>query len=201
MGDHPDRIQIRRRPHLTQRRRCLLGRHVAGGPGGGAGPGEAAGVLEAGEAEVCNLDPSGCGPQQVLRFQVAVHHPRAVQSCKSLQRVFEHPAGGIRITASDQFGDRPSRHVLHHQEWGALMRSGLVDEHDVGVVELGQVVAFVEEPAHVGCLHHPGQDLDCDVAIEAHVPRQVDRRKCAPTQLSHNGETADAKVVVHLSDQ
>ena len=179
----------------------LLGRHVVRGAHGHAGAGEPGGeadvVAEPGDAEVADLHGAVGEPDDVGRFQVAVHDALVV---------------GVREGVGDLFGDVgdvgdgqrvPPRVVqdlaevaaveqFHHQEEHAVVLAEVVHDGDAAVLEGRRDAGLAAE----ALLEHAGESgvaargptrleaLDRDPAAQRLVQRPPDlAHAAAPDQL------------------
>ena len=142
-----------------------------GRAGGGDGFGDPLGQL--GQAEVEDLDPAVVRDHDVRRLEVAVDDPGGVgpgQPVGDLDGVFER-FGELQALAPDQMVEGPPLDVFHDDEVRAAVRSDVVDDDDVGMVERRGGLGLLSEallPLGVGRLF-AGEDLDRDDAVEVGV--------------------------------
>ena len=126
--------------------------------------------------------------QDVGRLDVAVDESRPMGCVQGARdRMQQRPdALGLESPLSlDQAAQVCAAHVPHRDEQIAVDLAGLVDGHDVRVVEPGRELRLADEPAperRVG-RELRGQHLDRDAACEARVFGQVDDAHPAPAQL------------------
>jgi hypothetical protein len=164
----------------------LLGGHVVRGAHrrGEAGEGEAARLVDAGDAEVEQPQAAVAADHDVLRLQVAVGDAVLVQV---VQRIADaagvaHGLGfGKRLLAFEDPGERLAVEKLHHQVGPALGRVHLDNLEDARVVEAGADLLLTPEAFETGdiALERHKRHLDCDHTAGLAVVRPEDRRHVA----------------------
>ena len=104
---------------------------------------------------------------------------------------------GVVLVGRQSLGEAAARDQLHGEVLLAVVLADLVDRHDAGVVEQGDGLGLVLEPAQlVVAGEHAGLDhLEGDGPVEADLPGLVDDAHAAAAQLLVDlvvAEVADA---------
>ena len=185
----------------------LLGGRVVDGAEEEAGSGKALRGRVLDHAEVGQVDPLGwlcdqdVGGLDVAMNQVAI--VRGVEAVRGLLEDEQRPPHPQRAFATDQGLEIAALDVAHRDEELSVGLAGVEDRHDVGVVDLGRAARLVDEA--LAKLRIGGQsrreELQCHLASELHVLRQVDDAHPAAADqrldpvAGHRG--TDARVVSH----
>ncbi len=176
-------------PHVARRARRRPGRHLGCDVGGGARDEprlRQRGVARRpGDAEVTELRVVGAAEDDVAGLDVAVDDPRGPGLDEGVGGLGEdrgRTSFRQRPLCSDQLGERPAVHVLHHQPEAVLVLDEVEDRHHVGVVGPGSEPRLALR-AHDVVVGRAGQQADAlhrDPAVQQLVVREVD----------HTGSTA-----------
>jgi hypothetical protein len=170
-----------------------LHRDIGHGAQGLAGPGQAAGAVAAGDAEVQDDGAVVVGDQDVGGLQIAVHHALGV--CR-MQRLCDLPQemDGAAGAGPVLFGHRrqgPAPDQLHRDEEHIVVLMELVDPADPRVGDLPRKEQLPSEAlSQGGLLGVPGMErLDGDALADEHVFGLEDDAKAPLAKLAHQLES------------
>ena len=130
---------------------------------GGTGLRFAAVSVLLGQAEIDDDGPAILLHDDVLRFQVQMHHLPFVHERNRLSDLPDQ-IQGLRLRHAHAIHlrmKRTARQILHRIVIGPVRLEGLQDMHDPGMVDLGQVLGFALESLGVfvgDSIHRPGGD-------------------------------------------
>jgi len=140
--------------------------------------------------------------EDVLGLDVAVDDPLLVGHGKAM-RDLDGVANGLlrRQGSAEFFAEQFALEELRDDEGASFVRSDVVDDEDVGVIELGGGTGFLLEAQEaLGILCEAGvNDLDGDVASEPGVPCAVHLAHAAGPDPGNNLVGAEAGPRLHLS--
>ena len=189
---HAERVDVGLRPDAATAR--LLGREVLRGADDRADLGHLR-VAGVGDAEVGDLDAAVVADEHVVRLDVAVDDAVLVgvaQAGEHLHRDRDRALGRERALLLDDLLERAPLEVLHRDVRAAVGLAAVVDGDDVRVVEarggLRLAPEALDELAVLGVAL--GHDLERDLAAEARVLGQVDRRHAADAQAPEHAVAA-----------
>ena len=181
--DRRERVDVDRRPGLAALE--LLGRHVGGGAQHRAAAGDARAVGRRRDAEVDELRDRVVAQQHVGRLDVAVDHPvgvRVVERSAELARHARHPPRAQRAVAQ-RGRERLTGHVLHDDQHALVVDRGVVDRHEVRVVQRRAELRLAHE-ALLDVSRAVGmQPLDRHLAVETFVLAQQHGRHSPGAQM------------------
>ena len=124
-------------------------------------------IQRAGDAEVHHLHHSGVGEHNIRRFDIAVDDPSIVAGLQSRTHRLQNLGGFVRAhrpVVTQQIPQRRTVNTLHDNVRNADtingFLAGVVDRHDIWVVQLRRVAGFATEaltevhiPRHFGTQH------------------------------------------------
>jgi hypothetical protein len=169
---HPERPQID--ALIRDAPAHLFGRHVADGAKCRAGARRPRVVDEFGDPEIDDLHHAVMCEHDVRRFDIAVDDPgmvRVVEAAADLDRDVERVAERQR-SALQPLLERLAIVVRHGDERLPIVgRIHVVDRADIGMVERGRRLRFLDEPfARLRIARHVlRQELESDLTLQAHV--------------------------------
>ena len=141
-----------------------------------------------GEAEIQDFHAAGSRDHQVLRFDIAVHHPLFIGVLEPERHLANEPAGELQRQRSPHFdlsSEAEPIDIFHHQEVQVARLLGVESRHDVWVRQLRRRLHFHPETLdRLGVVHqHLADDL------ERHRPLHQ-----AVLGLVHHPHAADAQL-------
>ena len=151
------------------------------------------GGKELGDAEVEDLDVPVLRDEDVLGLDVAVDDPLLVRRGKAVSDLDGVVDGLLRRQGSAElFAERFALQKLRDDEGASLVRPDVVDDEDVGVIELGGGAGFLLEAREAfGIRGEAGvDDLDRDVTAEPRVPRPVNLAHAARAERRQGSRRA-----------
>ncbi len=131
-------------------------------------------------AEVHEDDPSADFAHHVLRFDVAVQKPGAVQRRERSAEIDADArdlTGAHRTAVANHARERLALDVLHPDSGFVAVAIGAVHDHDVRMPHSGEMAAFFERRRR-----NPiplREQLDGDIAVERGVPAAIHRAERA----------------------
>jgi hypothetical protein len=146
--------------------------------------------------KVQDLHGAVAAHHDVRGFDVAMDESRAMRRKQARAYPF-HPfdlVGERRPALPHDVAQRPAVHVLHRDERLAGMFSDVVEDDDVGVLQLPDRPGFPQEALTVGRVVHPGaHELDGDVAADDRVARQIYRAHAASAEDADDVISTDGR--------
>ncbi len=136
--------------------------------------------------------------QQVVGLDVAMHHALFVgesQAPGRLQYVAHGNLGVELALALQQIGQRLPLDEFHAEKVRAALGANVVDLHHVMMVQLGRRIGFARETSDKDRVFGPfgPHEFDGHVAIQRHLPRQVDGAHAAAPQFLQHLVTAQRR--------
>jgi hypothetical protein len=147
------------------------------------------GAEHACDAEVHDLHGAVAGHHHVAGLDVAMDHPLSVRrrdrggdllgDLGGLHR--RRPAAGLH-----ELRERAALDELHHDVLRAVVGAGVVDAHDVGLVQPGRGLRLAPEPLHEARVARElrMEHLDRDRAVEHRIEAAVDLRHATGADAS-----------------
>lgn len=166
----------------------LLRRHVLRRPDHAAVLGQGLPFAEAlGDAEVGQQSaPRLVVEKNVVRFDVAVHHPLTMGVVETVGDLRENATGfflGNLPVAAKPVGERFAAYIPHHEVRHAFHFAERVKRDDVRMRQSRRRTRFASESLVHGPLVRSGlDDFDGHFALEGEIARQVDRAHPSPPQ-------------------
>ena len=142
---------------------------------------------ELGETEIEQLDLAVIRDHDVARFEIAMDDAgcvRAGQGVGDGDRILQN-LGRLQAAARDDMVERAAGDELHHDEVGAILAADVVNGDDVGMIQGGGGLGFLDEAQlAVGVGDLVGrQNLDRDKAVQLRIAGLVDDAHTALAQL------------------
>ncbi|MDH3943421.1 MAG: hypothetical protein OEV06_04945, partial [Anaerolineae bacterium] len=151
----------------------LFGRHVEHGTNDGAVDGHSGGD-GTGKTEIHEFDSAVGIDHEIFGLEITVDDALFVGMLEGGANLAGNGHDGVQVLgrllvkgiSSDQ---------LHDNEWSAIDFAGIENGDNIGVIELGNELGFMEKAGlALGAKLEVGEDLDSDVAVEGLIMGAID---------------------------
>jgi hypothetical protein len=143
---------------------------------------------ESGDTEVHEFADSGCGHEDIRRFEIAVDNSAGVRSVERSGELLDHLDTRCRVDRREELAKRRPFHVFHDEQAVVRVISEFVQHDEAGVFERGHRVCFLTESSEcnpVGCVEVHLFDGD-EAAFRP--PGEVNGTACPTSQHAEEPE-------------
>lgn len=169
---------------------CLLRRHIFRRAHHRAGVGQAGNAGGAGDAEIGQQGVAGVAHQDVAGLDVTVHDPAAVRVIQRRRHLADHAEREIErqrpAHALHDLSQRLPLHIFDGDVVDAIDLAGIVQGHDVGMIEPGRGAGLVQKTGHKPRvpLQILVQDLQRHRPLQSLVIGQIDHSHAPAAKLA-----------------